>query len=121
MKNTKLLLILISVIIVRFVFEIVVTSGLKIPPKAMTNTRMIGIEQRIRKYVDDNGKLPVSLSHLQKRSGYDNSTKDGWGNDIIYNADANERVRLSSMGKDGTSGGTDENADIRREFTIEMN
>ena len=112
-SKTTIILFLVLLIIGLVVFLFID----KIPPDALTRTNMVGIEQRIRKYVEDNGKLPLSLSQLQKRPGYDNSIKDGWGNTIIYYYKGST-VFLVSYGKDGKIGGEDENADISVHFTL---
>ncbi len=115
MKNKTIMVIFLVLLILGLISFLLIE---KIPPSTNTRNRMSGIELRIRKYVKDNGKLPPSLSYLPERPGYNNSTKDGWGNEISYHHE-DHKVFLASYGKDGKIGGEAENADLSKNFTLE--
>ena len=82
-----------------------------ITPRDLTVTRIGVTEARIRCYLKANGQLPANLSDLPIQEGRDNSTIDGWGRPIKYDV-AGTTVTLSSLGADGTAGGTGLNEDI---------
>lgn len=83
-----------------------------IPPRDLTITR-IGITRvRIRAYWKTHGRLPPSLSDLPPTPGRDNATVDGWGRDILYQVTGRSAVTLTSLGADGTAGGTGLDEDI---------
>lgn len=60
---------------------------------------MVRIEDSLQR-----GAMPANLSDLPIRSGYHNSTIDGWGHDIrffIQQSKDSTRVRVVSAGPDG--------------------
>jgi hypothetical protein len=84
----------------------------KIPPDAMTRTRMRVTQRRIIDYFSANGKLPSKLSDLPPTRGdHDTSMIDAWGRRIGYRAEPNQ-VILESMGRDGKPGGNGMDQDI---------
>jgi len=83
-----------------------------IPPRDLTITR-IGVTQvRIRAYWKTHGRLPPSLSDLPLLPGRDNATVDGWDRSLLYSVTGTSIVTLSSLGADGTTGGTNLDEDI---------
>jgi hypothetical protein len=83
-----------------------------IPPRDLTVTRIGVTEVRIRSYWKAHGQLPASLSDLPILEGRDNSTIDGWGRPIKYDVAGTAIVTLSSLGADGTAGGSGLDEDI---------
>jgi len=90
----------------------------RIPPRALTRTRMAVIRQRIYEYYAKSGKLPATLADLPEGPPQrDSSLQDGWGRPIQY-AVEDKAVTLLSLGKDGRPGGTDDDSDIETEFVV---
>lgn len=85
--------------------------GYSIPPENHTSTTMYPLKTRILKYVKTHNALPSSLSVLPPLEGYINSTKDAWGNEIIYKVEGTT-VKLISYGKDAKPGGVGDNLDV---------
>lgn len=83
-----------------------------IPPRDLTVTRIGVTEIRIRAYWKTHGKLPSRLSDLPILKGRDNAMVDGWGRAIRYDVTGTSIVTLSSLGADGTAGGTGLNQDL---------
>lgn len=83
-----------------------------IPPYDLTVTRIGIIEIRIKAYWKIHAQLPSYLSDLPILEGRDNAITDGWGKSINYKITGRSTVVLSSLGADGTSGGTGANQDI---------
>jgi hypothetical protein len=94
----------------------------RIPPDAMTRTRIGIVEERLRRYWAKHGALPTDLSELPElRKDRDSSTLDGWGRPIGYEVqrtDNGVRVLLSSLGRDGRLGGSGQDADIVAAFEV---
>src|SRR5579872_3979187 len=70
---------------------------------------------RILEYGRVHGQLPSALAALPplpQRPGTDHHLEDAWRRSIIYEVDPSGMITLRSLGKDGTAGGTGENADI---------
>ena len=89
----------------------------KVPPDALTRTRMIVTEQRIRAYVEEYGRLPQKLSDLPKlERSRDDSFLDGRGKEIIYVANTNGTVALISHCQFGTINKTNI---IKRTFRLD--
>ncbi|MCD4737474.1 MAG: type II secretion system protein GspG [Bacteroidales bacterium] len=99
-------------------FALVLLFVDKISPYDLTITRINGVTFRIKNYVTDNGHLPDNLYILPKRERYDNSIKDGWDKEIIYNVTKNGVVTLKSFGKDKKPGGEGDNSDIIMSFNV---
>ena len=83
-----------------------------IPPRDLTITRLGVTRVRITTYWKSHGRLPSTLSELPPTPGRDNATVDAWGRDILYRVDGTSGVTLTSLGADGTAGGTGEDEDI---------
>lgn len=88
----------------------------RIPPRAMTATRMHGLKRRVLQYAQAHGHLPASLAALPPMEGYDSSVRDGWNRDIIFEVSASGLVSFRSLGRDAAVGGLGEDADIVRAF-----
>jgi hypothetical protein len=71
----------------------------RIPPEALTRTRMSGIETRMRSYIASHGRPPSKLSELPQRPNYDDSVVDAWGQPIQYDRNADGSVTLISRGE----------------------
>jgi hypothetical protein len=71
-----------------------------IPNRDLTKTRILVTEQRIRLFVEKNGKMPASLANLPLLPKRDNKTTDAWGRELDYKVEGN-KVTLSSPGKPG--------------------
>ena len=106
-----------SIIVAVLLFEFVFVE--KIPPDALTRTRMCGIEYRIRDYYAKERRLPENLSVLPelRDDNRDYSLADGWGRPIQYTIEG-RTVSLLSWGKDGRPGGNGQDADITVTFTV---
>jgi hypothetical protein len=89
----------------------------RIPPRALTATRMQVLKRRVLQYAHTHGELPSSLAVLPKMEGYDSSIRDGWKRDIIFEVSASSGVSFRSSGRDGIVGGSGEDADIVRSFS----
>lgn len=93
----------------------------------LTETRVQIVAQKIEQFRTDVGALPNTLSDLvQQPSGASgwlgpyakaSDLKDAWNRDFQYAATGSGATdfALSSFGKDGQSGGTSVNADIKYE------
>jgi len=109
MKNkviTLLIIVLLALVMINVLFVSV------IPPHAMTNSSISESFVRIILYIRKHNKFPESLSVLPKRDGYGNSITDGWGNTLIFKIEEDKIITLSSLGKDGRKGGTEDNQDV---------
>jgi hypothetical protein len=87
-----------------------------IPPRSITATHMQMLKRRVLQYAQAHGELPKSLAVLPAMKGYDNSIRDGWRRDIIFEVSASGVVTFRSLGRDGVAGGTGDDADIVRSF-----
>ncbi len=87
-----------------------------IPPDAKTVTRMAVTHGRIHRYLKEHRVVPADLSVLPERGGFDNRTTDGWGRPLIYSADDQGIISLTSLGRDGQVGGDDDDEDIVRQY-----
>jgi len=112
-------MVLLAVILPLFAFAgfIALLNSLatRITPREMTVTAMGETEYRIGMYFSEHGGLPADFSVLPVRSGYMNSTTDGWGRPLIYDR-TNDGFSLTSLGRDGVSGGTEEDEDVVQEY-----
>ncbi len=88
-----------------------------IPPRALTATAVGEIRVRIAVYLKNEGTLPTALDALPMRQGYANRITDGWGRPLIYEFGDNGFV-LTSLGKDGMPGGSDDDADSVTKFRV---
>lgn len=90
-----------------------------VPKKDRTQTDLVVLEQRIRHYYEKNGMLPTSLAELPEAPSKENRVTDGWGRPIIYKH-VNGKVFLLSYGKDGLPGGSGDDEDITRTFSLRV-
>lgn len=88
----------------------------RIPPRALTITRMEILKLRVLQYTQSHGQLPTGLSALAPREGYDNSLQDGWQRELVFEVSASDVVSFRSLGRDAAVGGSGEDADIVRSF-----
>jgi hypothetical protein len=88
-----------------------------IPPRDLSVTRIGVLESRLRNYWADHGRLPGELSELPLIKGRDSATVDGWSRAIRYDV-TGTTVTLTSLGADGTEGGTDLDRDIVVTFDV---
>ena len=79
---------------------------------------MFTIHRRILIYAAQHGKHPESLKQLPVLKGFMNETKDAWHYEIEYHLVGDNLVELISRGEDGKVGGTGNNEDIIRRFTL---
>lgn len=105
---------LLWIILVLFVIFVVRLDT--VPNYDLTITRLTLTEVRIKNYWQSNNRLPDQLSDLTPLSNRDNSTADGWGRPIKYTKVLPSTVTLSSLGKDGIAGGTDDDSDLTFTF-----
>lgn len=71
---------------------------------------------RVNLYAEQHHEIPSSLAVLLKREGYANQMADGWGRPLQYSVGDDGRLKLTSLGRDGTPGGTEEDADISKPY-----
>ncbi|HLP42181.1 MAG TPA: type II secretion system protein GspG [Fibrobacteria bacterium] len=90
----------------------------RIPANSLTATRMFILENRIQEFYVSTGKVPVALNDLPQKVGIDNKTVDGWGRQFLFSSDSLGQLTLLSLGRDGITGGTEQDADIIGVFTI---
>ena len=90
----------------------------RIPPSSLTETRMFVTKRRILQYAHTHDQLPPNLASLPPMPGYDTSVTDGWGRALVYRTNTAGVVTLESLGRDGISGGSGDDADIIRSFPI---
>ena len=69
-------------------------------------------------YYEQHSMIPGSLQDIPKRGEYNYSLKDGWGNKIEYVHEPDGLIRLTSLGSDGSIGGTGEATDIHVIFML---
>lgn len=88
-----------------------------IPPRSLTATRMQVLKRRVLRFAQAHGELPKSLAELPTMKGYDNSVRDGWERNIIFEVPTSGVVTFRCLGRDGASGGAGEDADIIMSFS----
>jgi hypothetical protein len=115
-QNMKALTIILAVLTLLAIGALILFTD-RIPPDCLTKNRMDGLQWRIRQSAQEHHCLPDSLSQLEKREGYDNSSDDGWGREIIYTPNPDGTVTLSSFGKSGKPGSKDS---IIVTFTVQL-
>ena len=82
-----------------------------LPPENATSTTMYSLKRRIHLYAKTHNQLPKALEQLPPLEGFNNRTKDVWGNKIILKQDG-YLVSLISFGKDQKPGGSEGNRDV---------
>lgn len=82
-----------------------------ISPRDLTLTNMQHTKRRIHRYATTNDSLPTTAGQLAPMAGYDNDSNDAWGRSIIWRVDG-DTVTMTSYGRDGKPGGTDEDEDL---------
>lgn len=87
-----------------------------IPPKCLTDTRLSVIQNRLQMFWNQYEKVPTTIDELPEQKNLDCSTKDGWGHEFYWKSDGISRVEVWSLGRDGTLGGTNEDADVKIVF-----
>ena len=100
-----------AILLISFLLALVVILLLVdvIPPKALTKTTMSAICVRANLYTEKHGQPPTTLKDLPLREGYTNSTKDGWGQNISYKYDPdNKTINLRSSGENKVMGDKDD-------------
>ena len=112
----RVIIIFAAVIVAVVVFASCVVD--RIPPRALTATRMQVLKRRVLQYAQSHGELPKSLASLPPMDGYDSSVQDGWKRDITFEVSASGVVSFRSLGRDGVAGGSGEDADILRSFPV---
>ena len=88
----------------------------RITPVELTHTSIMETFVRMDIYAKTNRAIPLSLSILPQRAGYDDSATDGWGRPLIYTVTKEGLLTLTSLGKNGKPGGMGEDADISVSF-----
>ena len=107
-----------ALILICTIFIMSAIIGATIPQEDMTRTRQMVLEVRIGDFFEQKGVLPSSLLDLPKVEGKDNSTKDGWGREMLYLTNGNV-VLLRSYGCDGKVGGVGKDTDLEIKFTLQ--
>ena len=109
--TTRQLLILAAVVACLIVFLRAVNDALRYGPPPATQWAIEETRCRIHLFAKDNQRLPTQLAELPRRSGFPNRITDIWGNELVYEVDADGTIALGSYGKDGKAGGNGANAD----------
>ncbi len=78
------------------VFALLCACVCEVPRSSLTVARMHVLKRRVMRHVNAQGRLPCNLRELPGLPGFDNSIKDGWAQEFIYNADSQGCVTLSS-------------------------
>jgi Type II secretion system (T2SS), protein G len=112
MNRTLIILAVVTAVVAVLAFSLVDV----IPPRSLTAARMQVLKRRVLHYAQAHGELPKSLAVLPAMEGYDNSTRDAWKRDIIFEVSTSGVVTFRSFGRDGVVGGAGDNADIIRSF-----
>jgi hypothetical protein len=110
----------IAFVTIVFCAVVVLTQSLVTRPRRTekTWTTMFFIHRRILIYAAQHGHPPQTLEDLPTLPGYSNELVDAWNRKIKYEIVGGNIVELSSLGKDGLPGGTGEDHDIVRRFTL---
>ena len=74
------------------------------------------LKRRILQFAHSHGELPHTLTALPEMQGYDTSTRDEWGRDIVFEVSTSGIVTLRSLGRDGVVGGSGNDADMIGSF-----
>jgi predicted PurR-regulated permease PerM len=89
-----------------------------IPKSALTGTAIDETSNRIEMYFHQNRQLPLQLTDLPTRKGYMNRITDAWDRPLQYTINTPTTFTLSSLGRDNTPGGAQNDADLSRKFQI---
>jgi Type II secretion system (T2SS), protein G len=87
-----------------------------ISPNESTLSAIIETVVRIHIYMLAHRTYPTDLNSLPLREGYVNQITDGWGKDLIYSVDDHGVISLTSLGRDGKTGGSNDDADITKRY-----
>jgi hypothetical protein len=98
----------VTLVVFYFVGELFVT---RVPPRSHTAGAMHMMKRRMLRYASAHNAAPTTLHQLPSIDGYLNDTIDGWRRPIEWKADG-DKVTFISLGRDGKSGGVDEDADM---------
>ena len=107
---------IVAVVAVVLYFCNALLDAVSIPRSAITPTAIGETHSRIHIFAATHGRLPAGLDELKERNGYVNRTDDLWGRKLIYEIDAQGIITLGSYGRDGTIGGSGEDADILHRY-----
>jgi hypothetical protein len=80
-----------------------------IPPRDATLTRMHALKRLVLQHAQSHDQLPAALKAVSDR------TQDAWKRDIDFEV-SGDVIVFRSLGRDGATGGTGEDADIVRSF-----
>ena len=119
-SHTMKRLLIVCLIVVGIVVAVaacrVLDESIRIPPRSLTNTTMWVLKRRILQFAHSHGELPHTLTALPEMQGYDTSTRDEWGRDIVFEVSTSGIVTLRSLGRDGVVGGSGNDADMIGSF-----
>jgi len=87
-----------------------------ISPIESTQSAIVETTVRTHTYMLAHRTYPTDLKSLPLREGFANQITDGWGRDLIYSVDDQGVISLTSLGRDGRTGGSNEDADITRRY-----
>ena len=110
-KRTRRLCILVGVFGFLLGLVLYIGSQCAVSRRSRTLTTMSLIRRQVEQYYRENGNVPVDLSFLGKGSRILRNT-DAWGNIIVYRKLGDGRAELTSFGRDGIPGGTEQGKDI---------
>jgi hypothetical protein len=89
-----------------------------VPQSAVTPSAMTETYVRIGLYYQQHNKLPTNLDVLPVRENYTNRTVDAWGRRLRNIVDSERTFSLSSLGKDGISGGVGDDSDLVWKYRV---
>ena len=89
----------------------------KVPPRSSTHGTIWVMKQRVLRYAKLHNSLPKSLNDLPETPGKINGVQDAWGRDILMSF-TDGKGTLTSLGRDGRSGGTGDDADMTGVFPL---
>ncbi len=116
MKREAIIIIVIAAVAFAVFAWMALDDLVGIPPRSLTATRMWVVKRRILRYAHSHNQLPRSLSDLPIMQGFVNDIRDEWGRVIAYAVSPSGLVTLTSLGRDGKSGGTGKDADMVATF-----
>jgi len=78
----------------------------------LTRTRLSVAHNRIEKFWDLHQRVPSCPEELPHEPDRDCLMTDGWGRSLKWSTGGKNVVRVWSLGRDGVSGGKEEDADL---------